>query len=58
MKDIACTAVIVGAGSGTRMGTNEKKQFIRILDIPLIVHTIKNISKSNYFKSCEGTRNS
>ncbi len=35
------TAIIVAAGKGTRMGTDIKKQFIKIHDIPVIIHTLK-----------------
>jgi len=35
------TAIIVAAGSGTRMGTAIKKQFIEIHGTPVIIHTLK-----------------
>ena len=33
--------VIVAAGKGTRMGTEESKQYLRLLDKPVIVHTVE-----------------
>lgn len=50
MKDIVCKAVIAGAGNGFRMEAKEKKQYIKIDGVPLIVHTVRNISKSDYVK--------
>ncbi|WP_151737865.1 2-C-methyl-D-erythritol 4-phosphate cytidylyltransferase [Paenibacillus tengchongensis] len=34
-------AVIVAAGRGTRMGTAESKQYLRLADKPIIVHTLE-----------------
>jgi 2-C-methyl-D-erythritol 4-phosphate cytidylyltransferase len=34
-------AIIVGAGSGSRMGTNVPKQFLLLGDYPIFMHTIK-----------------
>ena len=45
-----CTAIIVAAGSGARMGTETKKQFLYILDKPVLAHTIEAI------ESCELVR--
>lgn len=33
--------VIVAAGRGTRMGTEESKQYLRLMDKPVIVHTVE-----------------
>ena len=35
------TAVVVAAGSGSRMGTTEKKQFLNLCGMPVLAHTIK-----------------
>jgi 2-C-methyl-D-erythritol 4-phosphate cytidylyltransferase len=35
------TAIIVAAGSGTRFGANQAKQFVDILGKPLILHTLE-----------------
>ena len=43
-----CNAVIVAGGSGSRMGTQTKKQFLILDDAPILVHTIRNISRSDY----------
>lgn len=46
-KNGFCSAVIVAAGRGTRMGTEVKKQYLEICGIPLLARTIK------VFESCE-----
>lgn len=40
------TAIILAAGSGRRMNSNTKKQYIDIADKPLIYYTIKAFEKS------------
>ncbi|MCU0239768.1 MAG: 2-C-methyl-D-erythritol 4-phosphate cytidylyltransferase [Pyrinomonadaceae bacterium] len=35
------TAIIVAAGSGTRFGSDEPKQFLEILGKPLLLHTLE-----------------
>ncbi len=35
------TAIIVAAGSGTRFGANQAKQFVDVLGKPLILHTLE-----------------
>ena len=40
------TALIVAAGSGTRMNTRIKKQFLLIKDVPVLVHTVLAFEKS------------
>lgn len=44
---LVCNVVIVAGGNGTRMKTSEKKQFIMLDNAPVLVHTVKNISKSS-----------
>lgn len=46
-KNGFCSAVIVAAGRGTRMGSEVKKQYLEICGIPLLARTIK------VFESCE-----
>ncbi len=41
------TAIIVAAGSGSRFGSRQPKQFIEVLGRPLIVHTLRQ------FERCE-----
>lgn len=43
-------AVIVAAGKGERMGTSLPKPFLPLGGIPLIVHTIRNLSRSTLLK--------
>ncbi len=42
------TAVILAAGCGSRMGTDQTKQQMRLDGIPLIVHTLKAFQDSPY----------
>ncbi|MDO4488662.1 MAG: 2-C-methyl-D-erythritol 4-phosphate cytidylyltransferase [Eubacteriales bacterium] len=35
------TAIVVAAGSGSRMGTQEKKQFMELAGMPLMAHSLK-----------------
>lgn len=46
--NIKCNAVIVAGGNGSRMNTKEKKQFLMLNNMPILIHTVKNISKSKY----------
>lgn len=48
---LICDAVIVAGGNGSRMGSKEKKQFIMLDNAPILVHTIKNISKSDMIRN-------
>lgn len=41
------TAIVVAAGSGTRMGANVKKQFMEINGSPVIIHTLRK------FEACK-----
>ena len=40
MKEIICTAVIVAAGSGKRMGTKISKQFLPLVGREILAHTV------------------
>jgi 2-C-methyl-D-erythritol 4-phosphate cytidylyltransferase len=46
MKNIA---IITAGGSGRRMGTSTKKQFIKLGNDPVIVHTIKKFTETKMF---------
>lgn len=39
-------AVIVAGGSGTRMGKEQPKQFLKLRDKPILIHTISVFSKA------------
>lgn len=42
MKErLYCTAIIVAAGKGRRMGTEISKQFLELGNLPVLVHTLK-----------------
>ena len=45
---ISCCAVVVAGGTGSRMGTEIKKQFLVLENEPILIHTIKNISLSDF----------
>ena len=40
-------AIVLAAGSGSRMGTDVKKQFIEINEKPLIYYSLKAVSSVN-----------
>ena len=40
------SAVVPAAGLGRRMGTDKKKQFLKLNNIPIVVHTLKKLSAS------------
>lgn len=41
------SAIVPAAGIGTRMGTEKKKQFLSVNNIPIIIHTLEKLSKSD-----------
>lgn len=41
------SAIIVAAGSGTRMKISTRKQLVEINDVPVIVHTLKAFEKTD-----------
>ena len=45
---ISCSAVFVAGGTGSRMGTDIKKQFLLLENEPILIHTVKNISLSEF----------
>lgn len=42
--------VITAGGSGKRMGTDKKKQYLEISGKPILYHTIQNFSKHDFIK--------
>lgn len=47
----SATAIIVAAGSGTRMGSNVNKQFIMIDNMPVLAHTLLNFQNAKTIES-------
>ncbi len=43
-----CSAIILAAGSGSRMNSDKTKQFMTLAGKPLIVHTLKAFEESEY----------
>lgn len=50
MDNINCSAVIVAGGMGRRMKSKTEKQFLMLSGEEILIHTVKNISKSKYIK--------
>lgn len=44
MKSCKCIAIIPAAGHGTRMNSKVKKQFLKIQDKPILVHTLEKFN--------------
>ncbi len=49
--DKTATAIIVAAGSSTRMGSHQNKQFVMIDDMPVLAHAIKKFQDSSKIDS-------
>ncbi|WP_204501789.1 2-C-methyl-D-erythritol 4-phosphate cytidylyltransferase [Aquibacillus albus] len=45
------TAIVLAAGQGKRMNAGENKQFIKLLDKPLIIHTLAIFDKDDWCES-------
>lgn len=45
-SEIRCTAVMLAAGMGLRMGGNIRKQFIMLGGMPMFLHSIRRMQKS------------
>ena len=41
MKDKKCTAIVLAAGQGKRMGTKVQKQFLEIDEKPILYYALK-----------------
>lgn len=42
-----CSAIVVAAGKGTRMQSDMKKQFLPLLGMPVLSHTLEAVEKSD-----------
>ncbi|MDO4438828.1 MAG: 2-C-methyl-D-erythritol 4-phosphate cytidylyltransferase [Eubacteriales bacterium] len=42
------TAIVLAAGSGSRMNSSVKKQYMEIKNVPVIIHTLRAFEKSKY----------
>ena len=47
MEKILNTAIVCAAGSGIRMGSSVKKQWLPLKGIPIIIHTLKKFFSSS-----------
>ncbi len=45
-RSIKCTAVMLAAGMGRRMGTDVRKQFLMLGDMPVFLHSIRTMQES------------
>lgn len=43
-----CTAVMLAAGMGLRMGTDVRKQYLMLGDMPIFLHSIRTMQESEY----------
>ena len=48
--DPRCSAIVVAAGKGARMQSEMKKQFLPLLGMPVLSHTLEAIEKSDMVK--------
>ncbi|MDO4491876.1 MAG: 2-C-methyl-D-erythritol 4-phosphate cytidylyltransferase [Lachnospiraceae bacterium] len=47
MKTEKCTAIVLAAGQGKRMGTSVQKQFLNLQGRPLICYTLENFQRAD-----------
>lgn len=52
MKQTWCTAVVLAAGSGSRMKSNVAKQFLELAGRPLIYYALQAVEESNIIDEC------
>lgn len=52
MDRITCTAVVLAAGSGSRMKSSVAKQFLALEEKPLIYYALQTIEKSEIISRC------
>lgn len=52
MKKARCTAIVLAAGSGSRMKSNVAKQFMLIKDKPLIWYALQAVEQSEIIDDC------
>jgi 2-C-methyl-D-erythritol 4-phosphate cytidylyltransferase len=43
---IRCTAVMLAAGMGLRMGTDTRKQYLMLGGMPMFLHSIRTMQES------------
>ena len=48
--DPRCSAIVVAAGKGSRMQSELKKQFLPLLGMPVLSHTLEAVEKSDMVK--------
>ncbi len=48
--DPRCSAIVVAAGKGSRMQSEMKKQFLPLLGMPVLSHTLEAIEKSDFIE--------
>ena len=51
-KKKRCTAVILAAGSGSRMKSDRAKQFMPLCNKPLICYALEAVEKSEVIDDC------
>jgi 2-C-methyl-D-erythritol 4-phosphate cytidylyltransferase len=51
MEKILNTAIVCAAGSGIRMGSSVKKQWLPLKGIPIIIHTLKKFFSSSIIQN-------
>ena len=47
MKKEKCTAIVLAAGQGRRMGTKIQKQYLHIQDRPVVYYALESFQKSD-----------
>lgn len=52
MRKKRCTAVVLAAGSGSRMGSSVPKQFLELGGRPLICHALEAVQRSAILDDC------
>jgi 2-C-methyl-D-erythritol 4-phosphate cytidylyltransferase/2-C-methyl-D-erythritol 2,4-cyclodiphosphate synthase len=45
--EVTASAIVVAAGSGTRMGTSARKAFIPLAGVPMVLHTVRAVSRAD-----------
>ena len=46
-SSIKCTAVMLAAGMGLRMGTDIRKQYLELGGMPMFLHSIRTMQESD-----------
>lgn len=45
-----CSAIVLAAGSGKRMGTSVKKQYLEIQEMPVLAYSLRRFEKQTFIK--------